>query len=133
METIKWSESISVNNYEIDNQHKYLIQLTNNLILNSNAKVNSEIIGETLLKLYKYIKEHFKDEEALLDKFNYPKLEEHKKEHRKFVLKTVKFCKDVLDGKSTVTEEMISFLSGWILNHISVDDQDYKSYIQTSH
>jgi hemerythrin len=129
METIQWSESISVNNYEIDNQHKYLIQLTNNLILNSNAKVHSEIIGETLTKLYKYIKEHFEDEEALLEKFNYPKLEEHKKEHRKFVLKIVGFCKDVLEGKSTVTEEMISFLVDWLLNHTSVDDQDYKSYI----
>ena len=66
METIRWSENISVNNYVIDNQHKYLIELTNNLILNSNAKVNSEIIGETLTKLYKYFKVHFMDEEALL-------------------------------------------------------------------
>ena len=129
METIQWSERISVNNYDIDNQHKYLIQLTNNLILNSNAKVNSAIIGETLTKLYKYIKEHFKDEEALLEKFNYPKLEEHKKEHRKFVLRIAGFCKDVYDRKSTVTEEMISFLVVWLLNHTGVDDQDYKNYI----
>ena len=129
METVQWSESISVDNYEIDNQHKNLIQLTNNLILNSNAKVNSEIIGETLQKLLKYIKEHFKDEEELLEKCNYPKLEEHKREHKKFVLKIVRFCKDVLDGKSTVTEEMINFLSGWLLNHTGIDDQDYKNYI----
>ena len=39
---------------------------------------------------------------------------------------------DVLDGKSTVTEEMISFLVGWLLNHTSVNNQDYKSYIKTS-
>jgi hemerythrin-like metal-binding protein len=129
METIQWSESISINNSDIDNQHKNLIQLTNNLILNSNAKVNSEIIGETLQKLLKYIKEHFKDEEELLEKCNYPKLEEHKEEHKKFVLKIVWFCKDVLDGKSTVTEEMISFLVDWLLNHTSIDDQDYKNYI----
>jgi len=129
METIQWSESISVNNYEIDNQHKNLFQLTNNLILNSNAKVNSEIIGETLQKLIKYIKEHFKDEEELLEKCNYPKLEEHKKEHKKFVLKIVSFCNDVLCGKSTVTEEMIRFLVDWLSVHTSVNDQDYKNYI----
>jgi len=129
METIQWSESISVNNYEIDNQHKNLIQLTNNLILNSNAKVNSEIIGETLQKLLKYIKEHFKDEEELLEKCNYPKPEEHKKEHKKFILNIVGFCNDVLCGKSNVTEEMISFLIDWLLNHTSVDDKDYKNYI----
>ena len=129
MEIIQWSESICVNNSEIDNQHKNLIQLTNNLILNSNAKVNSEIIGETLQKLLKYIKEHFKDEEELLEKCNYPKLEEHKKEHKKFVKKIVDFCNDVLNGKSAVTEEMIYFLVDWLLNHTSIDDQDYKNYI----
>lgn len=129
METIQWSESISVNNSDIDNQHKNLIELTNNLILNSNAGVNSEIIGETLQKLLKHIKQHFKDEEELLEKCNYPKLEEHKVEHKKFVLKIVQFCKDVLDRKSTVTKEMINFLAGWLLNHTSVNDQDYKNYI----
>ena len=63
--------------------------------------------------LLKYTKDHFKTEEALLDKYNYPKLEEHKKEHRKFLLQIVRFCKDVYNGKSTVTEEMISFLVSW--------------------
>jgi hemerythrin-like metal-binding protein len=129
METIQWSESISVNNYEIDNQHKHLIQLTNNLILNSNAKVDSAIIGESLQYLLKYTKDHFKAEEELLYKHNYPKLEEHKKEHKKFLLQIVCFIKDVLHAKSTVTEEMINFLVDWLLNHTSVDDQDYKSYI----
>jgi len=65
METIQWSDSISVNNYAIDNQHKYLIQLVNNLILNSNAKVNSEIIGKTLQDLILFTRDHFRDEEAL--------------------------------------------------------------------
>ena len=129
METIQWSDSISVNNYVIDNQHKYLIQLVNNLILNSNAKVNSEIIGKTLQNLILFTRDHFRDEEALLARHNYPRFEEHKKEHKKFLLKIVGFCKDVSDGKSTVTEEMISFLVDWFLNHTSVDDQEYKSYI----
>ena len=129
METLQWNDSISVNNFEIDNQHKYLIQLVNNLILNSNAKVKSAIIGESLQNLLKYTKEHFRDEELMLDKHNYPKLVEHKKEHKKFVLKIAGFCKDVLNGKSTVTVEMISFLVDWLINHTSVNDQDYKSHI----
>lgn len=60
MEPKQWSEEISVNNYEIDNQHKHLIQLTNNLILNANAKVNSKIIGESLQNLLQYTRDHFK-------------------------------------------------------------------------
>ena len=129
METIQWNDQISVNNFEIDNQHKYLIQLVNNLIMNSNAKVNSAIIGESLQNLLIFTREHFRDEEILLAKHNYPKFEEHKKEHKKFVKIIAGFCKDVLHRKSTVTVEMISFLVDWFLNHTSVNDQDYKCYI----
>ena len=129
MDIIQWNDRISVNNFEIDNQHRYLIQLVNNLILNSNAKVNSAIIGDSLQNLLKYTKEHFRDEEILLEKHNYPKLVEHRKEHKNFVLKIAGFCKDVLQGKSTVTVEMISFLVTWFLNHTSINDQDYKSFI----
>lgn len=129
MEAIKWTESISVNNSNIDSQHKHLIRLTNNLILQSNAKANSCIINESLSELLIYAKEHFRDEEKLLKEHNYPKLEAHRKRHEKFIYKIAMFCKDVIDGKDTVTEEMIRFLADWLLTHTSVDDQDYKKYI----
>ena len=129
METIEWSESISVNNSNIDSQHRHLIALTNNLILHSNAKTNSRLINESLSELLKYAKMHFRDEEKLLKEYDYPKLEAHRKEHERFTHRIVFFCKDVIDQKETVTEEMISFLVDWLLNHTSVDDQDYKKYI----
>ena len=108
--------------------HKDLSNLVSNMEV-QNPKVNSAIIGESLQNLLKYTKDHFKAEEELLYKHNYPKLEEHKKEHKKFLLQIICFIKDVLHGKSTVTEEMINFLVDWLLNHTSVHDQDYKSYI----
>lgn len=129
MEIIKWNKSISVNNLSIDSQHKRLIELTNDLILQSNAKANSSIINESLSELLKYTREHFRDEENLLKEHNYPKLEEHKKSHERFIYKIAMFCKDVIDGKDNVTEEMIKFLVDWLLKHTSVEDQDYKKYI----
>lgn len=129
METIQWSEKISVNNDRIDNQHKKLFDLTNDLILHSNAKTNSEIINETLYELLKYTKYHFHDEEQLMEQFNYPKLEEHKKTHKEFIYTVVMFCNDVSEGKATVTNELLIFLTEWLIKHTSIDDQDYKNYI----
>jgi len=129
METMKWSESISVGNNLIDEQHKKLFKLTNNLILNSNAYVNSAIIAETLNDLLAYIRTHFKDEEVLMKKYNYPQIIEHKKEHDDFIYKVAMFCKDVIDNKATVTEEMLSFLVNWLYFHISKVDQNYKIYL----
>ena len=129
METIQWTEKISVNNEKIDNQHKKLIELTNDLILHSNATPNSKIVNETLYELLKYTKYHFHDEEELMENFNYPKLEEHKKAHKDFVYQIVMFCNDVSEGKATVTNEILNFLTRWLIQHTSIDDQDYKKYI----
>lgn len=120
---------MSVNNSRIDYQHKELIDITNKLIQNSKAKVDSEIVGRILSQLLQYVKYHFNEEEELLKEHNYPKLDSHKEEHRRFMQKMAKFTLDVIDGKSSLTEEMINFLVGWLLIHTSVDDQDYKNYI----
>lgn len=68
MDTIEWNENLSVNNLIIDNQHKKLIEITNNLILQSNANVYSEIINKTLSELLQYTKYHFHAEEKELPK-----------------------------------------------------------------
>ena len=65
MKTIEWEKRLSVNNVKIDNQHKSLFELTNNLILNSEAEPNSKIVNETLYELLKYTESHFIDEEKL--------------------------------------------------------------------
>lgn len=129
MKTVEWSDIISVNNSKIDCQHKKLITLTNNLILNSEAKPNSLIVNESLSELLEYAKKHFCDEEKLLKEHNYPKLDEHKIQHDKFLHEIVMFTKDVIDNKATVTEEMIIFLVNWLKNHTAKYDQDYKNYI----
>ncbi len=129
MELIQWSDKISVNNTRIDNQHKKLIELVNNLILNSNAKANSEIINETLSELLKYTRYHFKDEEELMELRQYPKLDSHREIHKEFVYKITLFCKDVTEGKDSVTEEVLQFLVDWLSQHTSIEDQDYKNYL----
>lgn len=129
MEQIQWSEKISVNNHIIDRQHKTLIKLTNKLISHSNKKTSSKIINETLTELLKYTQYHFQDEEKLMKQLNYPNFENHKIQHKEFIYKVTMFCKDVLDQKKTITDELITFLTDWIIHHTSNDDQDFKNYI----
>ena len=129
MKTINWSDDISVNNEVIDNQHKRLFELTNNLIRNKNSKTTDRIIGESLNELIHYTQTHFKDEEQILEERKYPKLDEHKKIHNSFLKEVILFTKDVMEAKTTVTEKLIKYLIDWLLNHTSIDDQDYKNYL----
>ncbi|WP_372644083.1 bacteriohemerythrin [Ancylomarina sp.] len=129
MEIIQWSEKISVNNTIIDRQHKKLIELINELSKHSNERANSKVINETLSELLKYTLLHFNDEEEFMKRANYPKLNEHKKKHKEFSLKIALFCTDVQKNKATVTQELLQFLVDWLVQHTSVDDQDYKNHI----
>lgn len=126
---VEWSEELSLNNEDIDAQHKKLFALTNELINHSDADAHSEIINETLYELLQYVDVHFSDEEEMLAKINYPKLEEHRKIHRSFTRKIAMFCQDVVKGKAHIAEDLLDYLTGWIIQHTSIEDQDYKNYL----
>ena len=126
---IEWDESLSVGHELLDKQHQKLIELTNILIDNSNAAFNSRLISESLDELMKYSKYHFQTEERILKNCNFSLYQEHIKEHEMFILKISSFCLDVIENKQSVTEEMIQFLSAWLLDHFAVKDQQYKACI----
>lgn len=129
MKLLEWNEKLSVDNNVIDNQHKELFELTNQLIAEYNNDINSPLIGETLRDLLQYTKRHFKQEERLLKKVGYPKLKEHEKMHVDFVFKIAMFCKDVMECKPDIVEEMIEYLTDWLVNHTSEADLDFKNYL----
>lgn len=126
---VTWKSELSLNNEDIDTQHQHLFALTNELIQHADADAHSEIINETLYELLKYVDVHFSDEEEMLKKVNYPRLDEHKKLHRAFTKKIALFCHDVVKGKAHIAEELLSFLSQWIVQHTEIEDLDYKNYL----
>ena len=66
MEKIMWDETFSVGVRDLDAQHKQIIILVNTLIEMSDAKVDSEIISDTLTKMTQYAIDHFKKEEQYM-------------------------------------------------------------------
>ncbi len=80
-----WTETYSVGVSELDDHHRELFSL-----LNSNLKSvidkngDSKTISTDLKKLHEYAITHFKAEEDLLLKINYPDAEAHRLEHEEF-------------------------------------------------
>lgn len=128
MEKLAWSKDISLNNAMLDNQHMRLFEIANQLIENANTNTNPELISETLHNLLQYSKLHFKAEELYLQSINYPKIEDHIKEHSSFVYQIAMFCKDVSEGKSDLSAEMLDYLVVWIREHTSKEGADFRKY-----
>jgi len=131
MGDIEWNEGMSVGVESIDQDHKILLSLINEIneaINNDSTHLIIKIIFE---KLEKYVKEHFSREELLLEQCNYEGLAEHKQQHVEFINKIPKLRNQLLHADTVeVAQEVHLFLFNWLMTHIIIDDM---SYAQTVH
>lgn len=129
MEIIKWTDKYLVGIKEIDNQHKGLVVIINelfNLMSQGKAKDN---MNEIFIHLTEYTKKHFYTEELMLIKFAYKDYTQHKKEHKIFIEKLNDLHKEFDNGKVTISIEILNFLKDWLLNHILISDKKYAPFI----
>jgi len=129
---VKWSESYSIGIKTIDDQHKELLNIVNDLFSHSSGNEMEELLyfKEVIHQAVQYVKDHFQSEEKLLLKTKYPGYAEHKKAHDTFTLTVVTSAKDYQSGKRLVLEKFAYFLRDWILSHIAVMDTDYAAYLR---
>lgn len=129
---IEWNQGFSVGIAEMDNQHKQLVVLLNDLYSAMQSKKSSETIGKVLNKLISYTEKHFSDEEEFMKKHSYPGIGSQVKEHKAFTDKVLKFKSDYDSGKTSISVSVTSFLKDWLVNHISISDKKYGEYINNT-
>jgi len=127
---IEWTDDFMIGIPEIDMQHRSLINSLNKLIEKYDA--NPGEIKEILDFLVDYVLLHFETEETLMEKYNYPDMEEHVKEHRAFTKDINKFMDDfIMLGPSPEMEKRIEEgLVSWIENHILNVDKKMGQYLK---
>jgi len=125
MSIITWNDSLSVEITEIDDQHKQLIVILNELHEAMKNRVGQQIVGKKLEEMAKYSKVHFDTEEKYFSLFDYDNSVDHIAEHEKFVVKTDEFKKDLSEGKLALSIDVMNFLMKWITDHIMVSDHKY--------
>lgn len=125
MALITWSDKYSVEIKEIDDQHKILVGMINELHDSMKQAKSREASLKIINKMAEYTKFHFTTEEKYMKRFKYPDYEEHKLEHDKFVAKVEQFRNDYENEKAGVSYEIMNFLKDWLLGHIQLTDRKY--------
>jgi len=120
-----WDESYSVGSPEIDRQHQVLLKMLNELVVLREREYSIEFIGRTLEGLINYTSFHFTYEEHLLELHNYVELEAHKISHQKMIDKVLIFQQRFEQEEGAILEDLIKFLSEWLLKHIKIEDKKY--------
>lgn len=129
MSIIKWSEELSIGIGYIDEQHRQLIAMINEL----HAAVESDQAPDQVLpmidRLLEYAGTHFKDEEELLHHHDFPEVADHKEEHLVFVERVHELRSEYETDRTGFTLHLRNFLLGWFFNHIKSEDMNYKHYL----
>ena len=130
-ELYAWSDDFSVGNSVIDEQHKQLVNMTNEFYAVSQmggfpAKVQ---FLKTIQGAVKYVNTHFSTEEEIMSKVNYPEFDVHKKQHEDFVATVTKQIKVFESEDNPNPSDFIRFLSDWVAQHIANSDKKYVPYI----
>ncbi len=129
MALMEWRESYSVGIPSIDEQHKKLVSLINELAEAMHNKKGKEVLKGIIDEMAKYAVYHFQTEEKYMKEFDFPGYDEHKKEHDSFVEKVKEFQKEYEEGKSLLTVEILMFLRDWLIKHILGTDKKYGPFL----
>ena len=127
---LTWTEEYSVGVKELDDHHRQLFSLLNNnlkSVIENNGK--SKTIAADLKKLQEYAVTHFKTEENLFLKINYPDARAHIHEHAEF-RKELQKLDTLIDGTDDLARlKLLLFLSTWFTKHIMTVDKKYIPYL----
>lgn len=138
---IVWREQMSVGIKVLDDDHRHLIDIINQLVM-SIAKHDwhrgerQESLRVLLSRLKSYTHEHFAREEAIQANCLYPGLIENQEHHQELISDLESLSSRFLapkEGESQVgDEEMISFLRRWLIEHIIKVDLKMRGHVFTS-
>lgn len=125
MSMVEWDDAYSVEIQELDEQHKCLIQIMNELYTALANKSNRDLIADVLNKLIEYTKVHFAVEETLMRIFHYDGYEAHKAIHDNIVNRVLEYNGKFQAGDDKVGMELLMFLKDWLFDHINRVDKAY--------
>jgi len=126
---IQWSEDIAVHHGHIDEEHQEMFALVNRLHEAMEANAEREEIGRTLDQLMICTKEHFQDEEAVMQAHDYEHLAEHVRKHEALLSQLRTFADEFQSGKMSITPESMAFLHEWLTQHIRRDDLKLAAFL----
>jgi hemerythrin len=130
MALIAWNDTYSVKVKEMDDQHKKLIDMINDLHDAMKVGKGKEVIGKVLNGLMDYTRRHFTAEENLMKIHGYPGYEDQRKAHNILVNQVEDLRKKFTDG-GVQSQQVITFLKDWLMNHIKGMDQKYGAHLNS--
>ncbi|MDR1972468.1 MAG: hemerythrin domain-containing protein [Treponema sp.] len=128
---IQWNERYSIGIESLDEQHKQLLTLCNNLYINGHKQDEfaRDFFRQCVSVLVNFVQFHIFEEEQLLVRTGYPEYHSHKAEHSKAIALFSRHLAYLGTEDDVWIKESIPDLQRYIINHITVNDRDFAAYV----
>jgi hemerythrin len=126
---LEWDASFATGIEKFDSEHRVLFKMVNDLHDAMQQKRSKEAVGQILHGLADYTVNHFAGEESAFDRTNYPDTALHKQHHKKLVDQVVDLIGKFSSGETVLSQDIITFLQDWLINHIKGVDKKYSQHL----
>ena len=126
---ITWTSDLSVGDHSIDDDHKELFALVDEL---DSADMSHDYINSILDRLKAYTRGHFSREEEYMEQVGYPGMEGHLLQHKNFIewLETIRATYARFPQSPFIIGDSVnSYLQRWLRQHILEEDMKYRDFI----
>jgi hemerythrin len=128
---IAWSDAYSIGIDEIDKQHKKFFEVVHKFYMDILNCEGEKAVEETLEFLKNYAVKHFQSEETFMKKYEYLRIEEHKKLHEEFIEKfdTLADKLNTFGPSQGLADEALDMTQNWLTDHILDEDAQYAKHV----
>lgn len=126
-----WNASFSIGIAAVDDQHRRLLDLINELEVALKGEPDEPMLIEVANGLLQYTRYHFQSEEALMESSGYDAgvRERHHEEHQEFVTKVQQVVANWDHGiDRRVADVLHKFLEHWVVTHILRSDRAFGNF-----
>ena len=124
---IVWKPEYNLGIPIIDEHHRGIVSIINSLHFGMQNNYVKDILSPIVEMMDDYSRIHFRTEEDFLEKIEYPNVKNHRELHHELSTQSKKLGRDsILDRDS---QHYMNFLKQWWINHIRIEDQQFKEHL----
>ncbi|RJP82911.1 MAG: hypothetical protein C4522_02200 [Desulfobacteraceae bacterium] len=120
-----WDKSYSVGHALLDSQHQGMFERANAL----KEDLTEKQVRKIVMELYRYTREHFKEEEKMMQETGYPKRKDHIRLHNELITRLNDVSNQPFDSREAIWV-FKKFVYDWLTEHILYQDKDYFQFRQ---
>lgn len=128
---VEWTPALAVGVDEIDEQHKELYRRVNVFLAALAEKRAAPELEPLVRYLREYVREHFGEEQRLMEFSFYPGLGEHLAEHHRFEAEYDALAAELSRTGPTygLAKRLLALLVDWLNDHLGTTDKAFGTFL----